>query len=141
MHGRKGICIFEGMMKKELYIEILKRTLVPFIQDVYPESHRFMADNDPKYTPGAAQEFLDRTGIFWWRTPAESPDLNPIENMWHELKEFLRREAKPTTKQELVSGVEEFWWTVDIAKCKKYIRHLNKVIPKVVELQGAATGY
>ena len=100
-----------------------------------------MADNDPKHTSGAAQEFLYKTGIFWWWTPAESPDLNLIENMWHELKEFLRREAKPTAKQELVSGVQEFWTTVDVSKCQKYIRHLHKVIPKIVEAQGAVTGY
>ena len=100
-----------------------------------------MADNDPKHTSGAAQRFLDEMGIFWWWTPAESPDLNPIENMWHELKEFLRREVKPTTKQELINGIQEFWRTVDITKCRKYIRHLRKVIPKVVELEGAATGY
>ena len=71
----------------------------------------------------------------------ESPDCNPIENLWHELKEFLRREIKPKTKQELIDGIQKFWKTVTIAKCGKYIGHLKKVIPKVIELQGAATGY
>ena len=100
-----------------------------------------MADNDPKHTSGAAQEFLDEMDVFWLRTLAESPNLNPIENLWHELKEFLRREVKPTTKQDLIDGIQEFWKTVDFAKCRKYIRHLCKVIPKVVEVEGAATGY
>ena len=45
-------------------------------------------------------------------TPPESPDLNPIENMWHELKEYIRREVKPRTKDELVEGIKEFWGLV-----------------------------
>ena len=45
-----------------------------------------MADNDPKHTSKAAREFLEENDMFWWRTPAESPDLNPIEKVWHELK-------------------------------------------------------
>lgn len=98
-------------MKKELYIQILNQILLPFIRDVYPESDCFMADNDPKHTSGAALDILDEMDVFWWQTPAQSPDLNPIENMWHELKEFLRREVKPTTKKELIDGIQEFWKT------------------------------
>ena len=31
-------------------------------------------------------EFIRANGIKYWPTPAESHDLNPIENLWHELK-------------------------------------------------------
>ena len=128
-------------MEATVYTQILDKTLVPFIEDVYPTSHKFMADNDPKHTSRHAQRYLEEKQINWWRTPAESPDLNPIENMWHELKEYIRREVKPKTKEELIDGIEAFWFTVDIDKCWKYIRNLHKIIPKVIEVQGAATGY
>ena len=64
--------------------------LVPFIQTVYPHNHRFMQDNDPKHTSRRAQAFFTDKGINWWRTPPESPDANPIENLWHELKVCVR---------------------------------------------------
>ena len=37
--------------------------------------------------------------------------------------------------------IKRFWATVDTHKCNKYIDHLNKVIPRVIELDGDATGY
>ncbi len=67
--------------------------------------------------------------------------MNPIENLWHELKEFLRREVKPRTKDELIGGILKFWETVDVAKCQKYIGHLRKVVPRVIELNGGPNGY
>ena len=66
---------------------------------------------------------------------------HPIENLWHELKEFLRARVKPRNQEELIEGIKSFWGTVTPEKCCKYIGHLNKVIPKVIELHGDATGY
>ena len=106
-----------------------------------PNSHRFMQDNDPKHTSRAAQQFYQTAGINWWRTPPESPDMNPIENLWHELKEHIRRETKQRTKDELLDGILHFWATVDVFKCERYIDHLRKVLPAVIEHQGKATGY
>lgn len=141
--GATEVCIFEGIMAAPLYCEIIKETLLPFIQKTFPHpaSHRFMQDNDPKHTSRLARDFFGRSRINWWRTPPESPDMNPIENLWHELKEYMRREVKPTTKQELVDGINLFWSTVDMHKCCRYINHLKKVIPKVIEVKGEPTGY
>ena len=141
--GATAVCIFEGTMDAVLFCEILQKTLVPFLATNYspPSTHRFIQDNDPKHTSRIAQEFYSRQGINWWKTPPESPDMNPIENLWHELKEFLRREIKPTTKDQLVHGIHRFWATIDVAKCCRCIRHLKKVLPKVIEVQGNATGY
>lgn len=141
MRGRTGICIFEGIMRAPLYVEILEETLLPFVSAVYPDHHRFMQDNDPKHTSRLAGAFFHNNCVNWWKTPAESPDANPIENLWHEMKEFIRREVKPRNKEELVDGIERFWGTVDVVKCRKYIRHLRKVLPKIIEVDGAATGY
>ena len=106
-------------MNAELYVEIIKEALLPFIKEKFPVYHRFMQDNDPKHTSKHAQKFLKDNNVNWWKTAAESPDLNPIENLWHELKEFIRREVKPRSKDELIDGIKRFWATVDRSKCTR----------------------
>ena len=102
--GQTAICVFERTMDRLLFTDILEQTLLTFIDQVYPDHHRFMQGNDLKHTSVHASDFITSNNIDWWKTPAESPDLNPIENMWHELKEFIPREVKPTTKQQLIEA-------------------------------------
>ena len=128
-------------MNASLSSTIFKETLVPFIKEVYQDCCLLIQDNDPKHCSRVAQCFYEDEEVDWSKTPAESPDPNPIENVWHELKEFILRRIKTITKQELIDGITTFWQTVVAAKCQKYINHLRKVIPAVIECNGRATGY
>lgn len=86
-NGRTKICIFQGTMNAKIYVSILRKCLLPSVKHLYPGgTHRFMQDNDPKHTSKLAETFMQENGINWWQTPPESPDANPIENLWHELK-------------------------------------------------------
>lgn len=89
----------------------------------------------------STRQFMTDNNINHWPTPPESPDLNPIEMMWAALKFHIRRRTKPRNQEELIAGIRQFWATVTPAMCSKYIDHLFKVIPKVVEVEGNATGF
>ena len=108
---------------------------------MYPKHHRFQQDNDPKHKSRYALDFLKSNGINYWPTPSESPDLNPIEMLWSEMKTHIRKRVKPRTQDQLVNGIMEFWDTVGIAKCNRYINHINKVLPIVIERGGRASGH
>lgn len=140
--GASPILTFTGIMESTFYCsEIIKETLVPFIREAFPDSHRFMQDNDPKHTSNLGKQTMTENNVNWWKTPPESPDMNPIENLWHELKTHLRSRVKPRCKDELLAGIKQYWATVTPEKCRKYIGHIQRVLPAVVERNGKATGF
>ena len=80
-------------MDATLYIKILFHLLNLFILIVIV-SWLIMIQNTHPMQPKSKK-------ITWWHTPVVSSDCNPFETLWHELKEYIRRVIKPTTKQEL----------------------------------------
>jgi transposase len=139
--GATSVVIFTGVLIATRYTDILEAALKPFIVEHYPEHHRFQQDNDPKHTSRWAQNYFEESNINWWRTPPSSPDLNPIENVWGSMKTYLRTYAKPKSTDELRAGIKAFWKTLTPSVCKRYIGHLRRVIPKVIEVDGAPSGY
>ena len=140
--GATPIIIFTGILKADKYCTILDTGLKPFIDKAFPDkNYRFQQDNDPKHTSELAQNYFQTNQINWWKTPAESPNLNPIENVWATLKYFLRYQHKPTNLDTLKEGIVKFWKCMTPDICSKYISHLHTVIPKVIEVDGAASGF
>ena len=98
--GATKALIFTGNMDTQFYTKhILKRTLLPFNQEKFANGHHFQQDNDPKHTSRLAKELMQQEGINWWKTPPESPDPDPKELLWHELKCFLCTIVKPTRRR------------------------------------------
>ena len=139
--GATNIVMFSGIMDAPRYQQILEVGLVPFLNECFPDGHRVQQDNDPKHCSNHIDKFFAENGIVWWRTPPESPDLNPIECVWGSMKQFLRTTYKPHNLESLKAGIQLFWNTLTPDICKRYINHLHKVVPKVIEVQGNPSGY
>ena len=77
-------------MDSRLYCKIIRDHYIPFANTVYDNKCRLAQDNDPKHISRFTTKHLDKWKITRVEWPAESPDLNPIEFVWHQLKHFLR---------------------------------------------------
>lgn len=141
MKGATKVIMFTGNMNARRLGIILEAGLLPFITEKYSSGHRLYHDNDPKHASYYIEDFFKEHNVTWWPTPPESPDLNPIENVWGSLKQYLRTHYKPKNLQELKDGIERFWITLTPEVCQRYINHLQKVIPKIVQVNGDPSGY
>ena len=83
-------------------------------------------DKNLKRTSGHVQAFLQRMGLTGGKCLL-SHQISTLSRTWHKLKEFICREIKPRSKEELIEGNQKFYKTVDKDKCIQYVHYLHKI--------------
>ena len=99
----------EGRMNGAMYRDILGDNLLPSVRALkMGRGWVFQHDNDPKHTAKATKEWLKKKHIKVLEWPSQSPNLNPIENLWREFKLGVAM-RQPRNLKDLERICKEEW--------------------------------
>ncbi|KAI4891859.1 hypothetical protein NFI96_010937 [Prochilodus magdalenae] len=120
-HGTGRLHCIKERMTGAMYCEILGNNLLPSVRALkMGHGWVFQHDNDPKHTARITKEWLRKKHIKVLEWPSQSSDLNPIENLWRELKLHISQ-RQPRNLADLEKICVEEWAKIPAAVCA----HLN----------------
>lgn len=131
----------EGRMDGAMYREILANNLLPSTRALkMGRGWVFQHDNDPKHTARATKEWLRKKHLKVLEWPSQSPDLNPIENLWRELKVCVAQ-RQPRNLKDLEKICMEEWAKIPAAVCANLVKNYRKRLISVIANKGFCTKY
>lgn len=139
-NGSGPICRVNGIMDQYVYINILRKHLLPFAAEKMAPDWIFQSDNDPKHTSKRAKKFLVNKGINAMIWPSQSPDLNPIEHLWNDVDKVVK-EKKPSNLDALYTIIEEAWKNIPANRCLSLIESMSRRCAAVIKNNGGVTKY
>lgn len=139
--GVGNLEFIESTMDKTRYLEILKGNLLESAEKLgIRDNFRFYQDNDPKHKSGIVQTWLVWNCPHVMQPPAQSPDMNVIENLWAILDTNVRK-RQISNKEELKAALLEEWSKIAPEVTKKLVDSMPKRLKMVVDNKGGHTKY
>lgn len=137
LHGTMPLVFIENTIDKVGYKDIICTYLIPYLMQLgIPLSDLVLAhDNDPKHK--AVVNELRAMGLNFIDWPARSPDLNPIEHCWSNLKYDLSCRGKRSySKIELLDTLVALWSSLTEDYIHSLYTGYQKRLDLVIENEG-----
>ncbi len=124
--GVGPLCFLKSTVNAAIYQEILEHFMLPSADKLYGDADFiFQQDLAPAHTAQGTKSWFNDHGVTVLDWPANSPDLNPIENLWGTVKRKIR-DTRPNNADELKATVKETWASIPPQQCHKLITSMPR---------------
>lgn len=132
----------EGSMNAQMYqetiihdIDIIGKCLV------FPKQQFiFQQDLAPPHRALSTFNFLKKKEVDLLPWPGNSPDANPIENVWGLLKRKLQT-IRCTSSEQLWVAVQKIWYELSKDYCKSLVESMPRRLKMIKDMKGHSTKY
>jgi hypothetical protein len=133
--------IVEGMMNAVKYTTVLQTVMIPSAQTLFTDRYYFQDDNAPCHRARSVVKWMADHNVDRLDWPAQSPDLNPIENLWSILATRVQK-AAPRTKRELIEALIAAWYrNITPDHIQKLVQSMPNRCKQVLRSKGWPIGY
>src|SRR5579871_5723976 len=129
-----NIYYFTNNLNKQLLCTIYKTTLLPSAKKFFGKDNYswiLQEDNDPKHISRKTQEWRDDNQVNRMSWLSQSPDLNPIENVWAVLKANVSNH-KPISRKDLIKIIKKEWKVLDNIFAKNLVLSMQNYISLIL---------
>ena len=137
-NGFGNIYCFTNNLNAEFLCHIYKTTLLSSTRQLFgadDQSWILQEDNDPKHKSKKAQKWRDDHQVERISWPSQSPDLNPIENVWAVLKANISN-YKPASAKELIRIIKKEWKKFDVVFAENLVTSMKNRVSLVLSNKG-----
>ena len=142
--SRSGVGLLQRIsndMNAQNYVNMLANALIPSKHLLQlPEDWIFQQDNATIHAAKITKAWLSENNISVMKWPAQSPDLNPIENLWDIVSKRARKQL-PRNNDDLWEKIKKEWDSIEPNMLEKLIDSMPRRCAKVIEAQGGNTKY
>lgn len=137
--------IVEGTMDQQKYASVLADHVHPYMQIVFPQQDGiYQQDNATCHTARSVrawfEEHQDEFTVLPW--PPNSPDLNPIENLWDHLDRVVRAmDPQPRNLAQLATTLESAWLHIPVSTFQNLTDSLPTRLAAVRAAKGGYSGF
>ncbi len=136
-----SLCFLKSTVNAAIYQEILEHFMLPSADKLYGDADFiFQQDLAPAHTAKGTKSWFNDHGVTVLDWSANSPDLNPIENLWGIVKRKMR-DTRPNNADDLKATVKETWASIPPQQCHKLITSMPRRIEAVIKAKGVPTKY
>lgn len=136
--GFGKLVVIVGTLKSPQMVSIYENGLLPSAQKFFGADSRdwiLLEDNDPKHRSKLCTRWKRENGVKVMKWPAQSPDCNPIENVWSFLKSKLSG-IKFDSTLDLIVAINKVWSELPITYAQNLVKSMRQRCDLVIAQDG-----